>query len=58
MSVGHDVMADLHGFLEKRKKDKNMQRYTVESQVNGLVRNLRSDVDKIMLENEKRKVII
>jgi len=26
-----DVMADLHGFLEKRKRDRNMQRNTMES---------------------------
>ena len=28
---GHDVMADFGGFLEKRKRDKNMQRNTMMS---------------------------
>lgn len=53
----HDVMADLHGFLEKRKRDRNMQRNTMESQISGLVSNLRTDIDKMMLENERRKVL-
>lgn len=54
---GHDVMADLHGFLQKRKRDRNMQRNTIESQISGLVLNLRTDIDKMMLENERRKVL-
>ena len=31
IAPGNDVMADLHGFLEKRKRDRNMQRNTMES---------------------------
>ena len=57
LPTGHDVMADLHGFLEKRKKDRNMQRNTMESQINGMVANLRTDIDKMMLESERRKVL-
>ena len=58
LPVGHDVMADFQGFLVKRKKEKNMpQRNTMESQINGLVTNLRTDIDKMMLSNERRKVL-
>ena len=50
-----DVMADFGGFLEKRKKDKNMQRTTEMSQIDGLVTNLRSDLDKMMHTNRSKK---
>ena len=46
---GHDVMADFGGFLEKRKKDRNMQRNTMMSQIDGLVNNLNSDIDRMMV---------
>ena len=49
-----DVMADYDGFLEMRKKDRNMQRNTMMSQVDKLVKTLHSDIDR-MLESEKRK---
>ena len=42
-------MADFGGFLEKRKKDRNMQRNTMMSQIDGLVNNLNSDIDKMMV---------
>jgi len=48
-------MADFGGFLEKRKKDKNMQRTTEMSQIDGLVTNLRSDLDKMMHTNRSKK---
>ena len=46
---GHDVMADYGGFLEKRKKDRNLQRNSMMSQIDGLVNNLTSDIDKMMM---------
>jgi len=48
-------MADFGGFLEKRKKDKNMQRTTEMSQIDGLVTNLKSDLDKMMHTNRSKK---
>ena len=50
-------MGDLHGFLEERKRDKNILRNTMESQINGLVSNLHLDLDKMMLESERRRVL-
>ena len=50
-------MADFRGFLERRKRERNMQRNTMESQINGLVNSLHTDLDKMMMANEKRKVM-
>lgn len=56
MPPGHDVMADFGGFLEKRKRDKNMERNTMMSQIDGLVSNLHTDLDNMMdKKNAKRK---
>ncbi len=38
-------MADFGGFLEERKRSKNMARNTEMSQIDGLVSNLRTDID-------------
>ena len=52
---GHDVMADFGGFLEKRKKDKNMQRNTMMSQIDGMVSNLQEDMGTLMESARRRK---
>ena len=49
----HDVMASFGGFLEKRKKDKHMQRDSMMSEIDGLVTDLHSDINK-MMESSKR----
>jgi len=42
------------GFLEKRKKDRNMQRSTEMSQVDHLVKTLQSDIDIMMIDEKKK----
>ena len=54
----HDVMADYGGFLEKRKKDRNLQRNSMMSQIDGLVNNLHSDIDKMMMSARGKKKAI
>ena len=49
LAPGQDIMADFGGFLDKRKKDRNMQRNTMMSQIDGLVNNLNSDIDRMMV---------
>ena len=49
----NDVMASFGGFLEKRKKDKHMQRDSMMSEIDGLVTDLHSDINK-MMESSKR----
>ena len=56
MTPGRDIMADFRGFLERRKLERNMERNTMESQINGLVNNLHTDLDKMMMTKEKRRV--
>ena len=41
-------MADYGGFLERRKRERNMARNTEMSQLEGLVTNLRTDIDGLM----------
>ena len=41
-------MADFDGFLERRKKERNMERSTEMSQIDGMVNNLNFDIDKMM----------
>ena len=48
-------MADFGGFLEKRKKDRNIQRDTMMSQVDKLVKTLHSDIDHMMESKKKNK---
>ncbi len=48
-------MADFGGFLEERKRSKNMARNTEMSQIDGLVSNLRSDIDQMMITARKKK---
>lgn len=48
-------MADFGGFLEERKRSKNMARNTEMSQIDGLVSNLRTDIDQMMLTARKKK---
>ena len=43
-----DVMASYGGFLDMRKRDRNMARNTEMSQLDNLVTNLRTDIDGIM----------
>ena len=49
LAPGQDIMADFGGFLDMRKRDRNMQRNTMMSQIDGLVNNLNSDIDKMMV---------
>ena len=46
-------MASFGGFLEKRKKDKQMARNSMMSEIDGLVTNLHTDINK-MMESSKR----
>ena len=55
LNPGHDVMADFGGFLEKRKRDKKMERNSMMSQIDGLVNNLHSDIDKMMMSARGKK---
>jgi hypothetical protein len=48
MASGRDIMASFGGFLEKRKKDKHMARDSMMSEIDGLVSNLHTDIDKMM----------
>jgi hypothetical protein len=48
-------MADFGGFLEERKRNKNMARNTEMSQIDGLVTNLRSDIDQMMHTSRKNR---
>ena len=49
MAPGQDIMADFGGFLNERKKARNMERNTMMSQIDGLVNNLNSSIDKMMV---------
>ena len=53
LTTGRDVMASFGGFLEKRKKDKQMARNSMMSEIDGLVTNLHTDINK-MMETSKR----
>ena len=53
-SVNTDVMDAFGGFLDKRKKDRNMQRNTEMSQVDHLVKTLQSDIDLMMIDEKKK----
>lgn len=55
LQPGEDVMADFGGFLEKRKKDKNMERNTMMSHIDGLVNNLDDDIAKMMMAKETNR---
>ena len=55
LQPGEDVMADFGGFLEKRKKDKNMERNTMMSHIDGLVNNLDNDIAKMMTAKETNR---
>ena len=48
LEPGVDVMADFGGYLQTRQKERNIPRNTMMSQIDGLVSNLNTDVDKIM----------
>jgi len=41
-------MADFGGYLQTRQKERSIPRNTMMSQIDGLVSNLNTDVDKIM----------
>ena len=53
---GQDIMEDFGGFLEKRKKDKHMERNTMMSQIDGLVSNLNADLTSMMTTQQKEKL--
>ena len=55
LKPGEDVMADLGGFLEKRQKDRNMERSTMMSQIDGLVNNLDSDIAQMLAKETKKQ---
>lgn len=46
-------MADYTGFLEKRKQEKGMERSTEMSQLDGMVSNLRNEVDQVIRSARK-----
>ena len=48
-------MASFGGFLEKRKKNKNMGRDSMMSEIDGLVSNLHTDIDKMMHSSRQIK---
>jgi len=50
-----DVMAAFGGFLDKRKRDKGMQRNTDMSQIDGMVNNLDSDIANMMMLSARKK---
>ena len=55
LQPGEDIMADFGGFLDNRKKEKNMARNTMMSQIDGLVTSLDSDLSKIMEAKESAR---
>lgn len=55
LKPGEDVMADFGGFLEKRKKDRGMERNTMMSQIDGLVSNLDSDINQMLMTKESTR---
>ena len=46
-------MASFGGFLEKRKKDKQMGRNSMMSEIDGLVNNLNTDIKTMMEKTSK-----
>ena len=55
VSTNRDVMASFGGFLEKRKRDKHMARNSMMSEIDGLVTDLHSDINKMMESSKKIK---
>lgn len=53
---GQDIMQDFGGFLDKRKKDKRMERNTMMSDIDGLVSNLNADLTSMMTTEQKEKL--
>lgn len=53
ITSGRDVMASFGGFLEKRKKDKQMGRNSMMSEIDGLVNNLNTDIKTMMEKTSK-----
>ena len=51
-------MADFGGFLERRKKEKNLQRNTEMSAIDGLVNNLQGDMNKVLESARRRRAEI
>ena len=49
LQPGHDLMASFDGFLNKRARDRDMQRDTMMSQIDGLVNNLNADIGPIAI---------